>query len=177
MPTGCPLTTDVPPAEEPNNENPPQTAPPVEEESSSLGRELVPFELTAIAEALREQETSGVLQGMMLASSQRSGPLPSAEEFRQYGEVLESAPDRILAMAEKSLEHRMAQQDRSSRTDALLGVLGLIFAFLLALVVLGGSIWLIGDGKEVAGTILATLDLVALVTVFIFGRRSHGSAD
>jgi hypothetical protein len=39
--------------------------------------------------------------------------------------------------------------------------------------VIGGSIWLIQDGHEVAGTVLATVDLVALVTVFILGRPTR----
>lgn len=165
------------PADDPTDDDGTDDPPLKPGESVSPGTELEEFEVKEIVEALLEQQTSGMLQGLMLASSQRSGPLPSAEEFRQYGAVLESAPDRILAMAEKSLQHGITLQERASRTDAVLGVLGLIFAFVLALVVLGGSIWLIRDGEAIAGTILATLDLVALVTVFIFGRRSRKTDD
>ncbi len=122
-----------------------------------------------IAEALA---ASGVATGFALAQ-ELSGPLPRAEEFAQYGVAVPDAPARILSMAERSQQHRMRIEERDSRVDAALGLMGIGFAFLLAVLVLGGSMWLIADGKQVAGTILATFDLVALVTSFVLGRRAR----
>jgi hypothetical protein len=47
---------------------------------------------------------------------------------------------------------------------------GLVSAFVITLSFLGVSAWLIHDNHGLAGTILATVDLVALVTVFIIGK-------
>ena len=56
------------------------------------------------------------------------------------------------------------------RQETYLTWAGLTAAFTLALSFLGVSAWLIYYGHEVGGTILGTVDLVALVTVFITGR-------
>jgi hypothetical protein len=56
------------------------------------------------------------------------------------------------------------------RQEAYLAWAGLTTAFILALSFLGVSAWLIYSGFGVGGTILGTVDLVALVTVFITGR-------
>ncbi len=45
---------------------------------------------------------------------------------------------------------------------------------IVALAFLGVSGWLISDGHELAGSILGTVDLVALVTVFVIGRKTTG---
>lgn len=127
-----------------------------------------------VQEAIRLGEERGVVEGIAFAVQSSSGPLPSADEFDAYGTALASAPDRILTMAEKQLDHKIKQDNRSGLTDQIATIAGLIFAFLLALVVLSGSIWLISEGFAIAGTILATLDLVALVTTFILGRRQPG---
>jgi uncharacterized membrane protein len=135
-----------------------------EEVPSERARDL-PDATAAIDEVIAAQ--------IVLASQGYSGPLPPSSEFAAYGAVLPDAPERILSMAERSLDHNIATERRDSRVDAALGLLGLVFAFLLAVVVLAGAIWLIANDKEVAGTLLATFDLVALVTVFIVGRRSN----
>lgn len=132
------------------------------EESDSRGLDVLDVE-AILDEAVAAQ--------VVLASRGYSGPLPSSTEFAGYGAVLPDAPHRILQMAEKSLEHQMETERRESRAEAALGLLGLVFALILALTILAGSIWLIADDKQVAGTMLATFDLVALVTVFIIGRR------
>jgi hypothetical protein len=47
---------------------------------------------------------------------------------------------------------------------------GLVGAFVLALAFLGVSAWLINGDHDAAGTIITSVDLVALVTVFVTGR-------
>lgn len=134
---------------------------------------LLPEQISeVIEEAIAAETASGLATGFVLAQ-ELSGPLPRAEEFSKYAAAVPDAPERILVMAERAQQHRMRIEDRDSRVDAALGLLGIGFAFLLALLVLAGSMWLIADGKQVAGTILATFDLVALVTSFVLGRRAR----
>lgn len=54
------------------------------------------------------------------------------------------------------------------RRDSLLGI---IAGFLIAIFFLVVSWDLVKNGKEIAGTILGTIDLVALVTVFVTGKK------
>lgn len=48
-----------------------------------------------------------------VASFEHEGPLPPAMEFASYGKTLPSAPERILAMAEKAQDRSDARKDRS----------------------------------------------------------------
>jgi hypothetical protein len=77
--------------------------------------------------------------------------------------------DSSITPAQRSLlrERHIMWLDRQ---EVYLAWAGLISAFVLALSFLGVSAWLIFAGHEVSGTILGTVDLVALVTVFITGR-------
>ena len=53
---------------------------------------------------------------LVLAAQQNyhSGPLPSVETFRAYGEVVSTAPERILRMAEKEQDaaHEFSRRNR-----------------------------------------------------------------
>ncbi|AMR27498.1 hypothetical protein A0257_10590 [Hymenobacter psoromatis] len=53
----------------------------------------------------RQQATRVLIQ--ITRTTSHIGPIPSAEALAQYGIVLESAPDRILRMAEKQSDHRI----------------------------------------------------------------------
>ena len=59
-----------------------------------------------------------------------------------------------------------------NRQEVYLSYAGLVSAFILALTFLGAATSLIFCGHEVGGTVLGTVDLVALVTVFITGRSN-----
>ncbi len=49
---------------------------------------------------------------------------------------------------------------------------GLVAGFAVAVLFLLVAAWLINGGREVAGVILGTVDLVALTAVFVLGRHS-----
>lgn len=103
-----------------------------------------------------------------------TGPLPPPDVLHGYEQVLPGAAERIVAMAEREQGHRHQVEDRVVKSEGRLGVVGLVFALLIALAVLGASVWLIRSGNSVEGTVLAAIVLVALATNFILGRR--GSA-
>jgi hypothetical protein len=60
------------------------------------------------------------------------------------------------------------------RHEVYLAWAGIISAFVLSLAFLGCSTWLIAQDHDMGGTILGTIDLVALVTVFV--TRQHTGA-
>ncbi|MBR5160652.1 MAG: DUF2335 domain-containing protein [Thermoguttaceae bacterium] len=55
-----------------------------------------------------EQKEAAVLSGIMKTSLsiERSGPLPSPEDFERYEKTLPGAGERILSMAERQQQHR-----------------------------------------------------------------------
>lgn len=75
-------------------------------------------------------------------------------------DLSEVAVDGSLALA-----HQRLLQNRESR----LIMLGPALGFFVTMAFLAATVYLITHGHAVAGTVLGTLDLVALVSVFVFG--------
>ena len=69
--------------------------------------EEIPEELRAVLSDLPAPKKQQVMR-IMMAAVHRSGPLPTPEDFARYGETLPDAPSRILGMAERQADHRMA---------------------------------------------------------------------
>jgi len=70
----------------------------------------------------------------------------------------------------RNLNELNAKDGKALRRDSLLGVTA---GFLIAIFFLLASWDLIKNGHEVAGTILGTIDLVALVAVFVTGKNKN----
>jgi len=58
-----------------------------------------------------------------------SGPLPPANQFAEYEHTLPGAADRILALAEKEMEHRHQNEEVIVKKSMSLGGKGQIFSF------------------------------------------------
>ena len=99
------------------------------------------------------------------------GPLPDPETLRQYSEIIPNGADRVMKMAEDQLAHRIKIESKVIGSQTLESKLGQIFALIIGLSFLAGGVWVILEGHSVAGTILSTVDIVALVSVFIYGRQ------
>jgi uncharacterized membrane protein len=84
---------------------------------------------------------------------------PSAKWIKECHEVDPDYVARILRMMEREQRFRHRQT-----------LVGVIVGFVVALAFLAASAWLILNGHEISGAVLGTVDLVALVTVFVLGR-------
>lgn len=101
------------------------------------------------------------------------GPLPPPAMLLQYNQVLPGAAERIFRLTEKEQEHRHRTQN-----DALLGAVsrdrrGQWMGFCIALVVLIMAAFFAYRGSTWFAGTLATLDLVGLTTVFVYGRNKE----
>ena len=117
-------------------------------------------------------EERNIIQGAFVAMEQRmfSGPLPSPEAFKAYGEAMQDAPQRILNMAEKQSEHRMIMERKLLNRATTESVLGQIIGFLIAILFLGAAVWLgMNDHDVLAGTIVAAIS--SLIIVFVLKRN------
>lgn len=72
-------------------------------------------------------------------------------------------------MAEKQAAHRQWCEKKPLKTEAM----GPWFAFLIVIIVLGVSVWLIVNGFKTEGTIIGVADLIALTTVFVQGSKAR----
>lgn len=112
------------------------------------------------------------------------GPIPAPDDLARYKEVDPALPDRILAMAERTLEltekqtdHRIEMERRSVLGMNWRANAGLWLGFILAVFVFGGCGWLISAGHEIAGTVIASVDVVGLVSVFVYGRHDQARQE
>ncbi|ERO40943.1 DUF2335 domain-containing protein [Lactiplantibacillus plantarum] len=131
-----------------------------------------------IAEASSEEEKKRLFSQlpektrMTIARSQVfSGPLPPPQQLKEYNDVLPGAADRILKMAERQSEHRQKMEGQVVESNTKNSRLGVIFAFLLGAMIIGGGIYLAAIGHPY-GTWFSLGGVVSLVGVFVYGTRS-----
>jgi uncharacterized membrane protein len=96
---------------------------------------------------------------------------PSPEELAQYDAILPGAADRLLKTYESQVSHRQYLERIAVESGIRARTAGLAAGFTVALAFLVASVYLIATGREIAGTIIGTVDLVALVSVFVLGRN------
>lgn len=101
------------------------------------------------------------------------GPLPPPEMLRQYEQVVPGFGERLLEMAQRQEAHRqhlerIVVEGNARRASqglwagaALSGIL-IVFAFILGL-----------RHDQVAASVLGSIDIVGLATVFVVGRREQ----
>ena len=106
-----------------------------------------------------------------------SGPLPHPRILEEYERIVPGAAERIIAMAEKEQTQRHSLESRTAIVESRLGTWGLVFAFVLAMVLLTGAIWLISRGYSLEGGLLAGVDLITLSAIFIYGRATRDRVE
>lgn len=121
-----------------------------------------------------EKEAIGVfLSRSALFRSIWRAPIPPPEILKTFNETAPNAADRILRLSEAQTAHRhMIQKMIVSRGLKQSGR-GQLLAFTIALSFLFAAVLLVLNGYPVSGTIIGTVDIVALVSVFIYGNYSQ----
>lgn len=98
-----------------------------------------------------------------------SGPLPTPADFAAYKQVLPSAPERIMKMAEDIQQHRIKSETRLIKIRAYESIVGMVAGFILVLICLGMVGWLGINGHDVlAGTIVGITVVIASIFVLKF---------
>ena len=96
--------------------------------------------------------------------------LPDGESIRIYDEVIPNGGDRLMSTVEKQLDHRIDIEKQALKGLFNQSSTGQWMGFAIA-IIFGFIAWdLAKAGFTVAASILGTVDLVALVTVFITGK-------
>jgi len=100
-----------------------------------------------------------------------AGPLPHPSLLKQYDDVVPGAAERIIGLLEEQSRHRMYLEKTVIVGDNRRANWGLISGWSIAVLFLITSAMLILAGYGAYGTVLGAVDLVALVTVFIYGTN------
>lgn len=99
-----------------------------------------------------------------------SGPLPPPDFLMGYNKVFPGCAERIVAMAEKVSSHRQELEKVVVKGNIESERRGQERAFWLSVLVIGIGGLLIWNDKSVSGLVLIISDLVALASVFVYGR-------
>ena len=108
---------------------------------------------------------------------QYSGPLPPAEALLRYEQVHPGLAERIVSMAEREQKHRHRVECAEVEEPFRLARRGQVCAVAVVVLMLGFAAFLALRGAVVAGAILAGVDILGLVVVFITGQEPSSKSE
>ena len=76
-------------------------------------------------------------------------------------------------MDERQSEHRQQLEKTVVNGESRMSLLGLVAGFVLSTMVIGGGIYLIASGHDIAGAALIGINLVGLAAVFVYGSSNR----
>jgi uncharacterized membrane protein len=154
----------------------------------------IPYEMWEDAKVIFPQENGDLDISPDSSSRYPSYEIvPSPRTFQEYEEILPGSMNRILSMAEAQTQHRreIEKRDQEHRikieeeetemkkavtnSDTRRADLGLVTGFIIAIIGLGGSIYLGINDKTWASGLMGVGTLTGLVTVFVKGNERQRS--
>ncbi len=126
------------------------------------------FESIPIKE--RSKVTRLVRSIFVSQTSFRSGPLPPPEELARYNEIIGFGAERIFKMAEDQSVHRRQIEAKVVDAQIRQSDRGQHLGFVVAVVFLGGALWVTFAGHDAVGGILGGTTIVGIVTAFVTGK-------
>ena len=100
-----------------------------------------------------------------------SGPIPHPALLSQYGQIIPNGADRIMSMAEKQMEYRISMGNKMLDSDIRRADRGLIFGFVVAIVIIIGGFGLIIAGFQALGISAVIAPLISLVGIFVYTQE------
>lgn len=155
--------------------------PPQSEVTRDINLQEVPEDLLVQEMERRMEEMSGGEREQVIQTithqQEFSGPLPPPPILQDYERIQPGFANRIVSMAEVQQSHRHNLEKKS--VDAAIGVeaRGQHYALAVSILIILGSLFLIANGKEISGTILAGGTLTGLAYIFITGRNKKVEDD
>lgn len=107
----------------------------------------------------------------VILREQFSGPLPHPRHLREYADLIPDGPNRIMTMAEDSLRHQRAQEEKALSAEVSERKLGILlgFAAFIALILAAiGTAW-IGAHPSVPIALVGA-SAIGGISVLIKGR-------
>ena len=111
------------------------------------------------------------------AAESVAGPIPSAEQFALYVQAQPDAGDRILKMAEASLEFRIKADHKIIDSNNRLNLMGLVANFIISLSPIIAAVVLALNDSPVAAAVVGGGGVAAITSTTIYTiirtRKSH----
>ncbi len=130
------------------------------------------------AESLAKRKGTGIPDRQQVSLIQRqlsvssfSGPIPPPEILSKYDEICPGAADRLIRMAEKQSAHRQSLESRALDCEHKRSMLGMMCGLVVAISGFAVAAWIAWLGHPWIGVLFASIDIVSLVGVFVYGKR------
>lgn len=143
-------------------------------ENAPTENELKSVDLNQVLLSLDPEKREIVSRAIYAIEEQKafSGPLPAPEDFMVYKKVLPDAPERILSMAERQLEHRIKAENKIIDSGIAEGKHGQYLGALIVVLCLAGSVYLGMNGHDwLAGSMVAII--AAVGTIFVLHKEPN----
>ena len=123
---------------------------------------------------LEEVEKSAIIETMETVhhSEQFQGPIPHPEHMQQYKDIDIEFPNRIITMAESSLEHRQSIEKIGIYSQLFMGFLGWLTPSGIASYVLYHAVLFTKEGKSIEALIALITAIAALGGAFYMKRKT-----
>lgn len=99
------------------------------------------------------------------------GPLPPPTVLAEYASIQPELVGEIIALAKQQHVHRFHMERRTLQAKFAENLAGMFCGWSIAIAFLCAAVHLALNGHASVGALLGGVDLVALVTVFVLGRR------
>ncbi len=117
-----------------------------------------------------------------ITSMSYNGPLPPAQQFGGYEDVLPGAANRILILTEQEQQHRfnkdglIAQENiKLINNDHMQKMSGVIVGGILSMTLIISGLIMVLKGHDGAGGTIVTSTLVGLAGVFVYSKKNNKS--
>ncbi len=102
-----------------------------------------------------------------------SGPLPPPQLLKSYNDAFAGCAERVVAMAERQSEHRQKLETMVIESNCNAQSRGQWFAFVLALVVICGGVYLLAQGKSVQGFSAIIIAVASLIGALVYSHTEQ----
>ncbi|MDP3587943.1 MAG: hypothetical protein Q8R58_07820 [Sulfuricurvum sp.] len=140
------------------------------EESGEQEEANVVLTQDELVELIHEVETIQTIQTIQLIE-QFSGPIAHPEHMRQYKDIDESLPNRLVGMAESNLAHKQSIEKIAVIGQLLMAFLGWATPTGIAFYVLYHAVSFIQRGKSVEALVALVAALAALGGAFYMKQK------
>lgn len=142
---------------------------PTQEESSEDMTDI-----NKVLEDLEPEQRSKIGSAFMALEAEHSfrGPLPAPKDFKAYGDVISNAPERILCMTERQVEHRISTERDIVTSGLKESRRGQWMGYSIVIILIGFSTLLAFYGHEVTAGIMITA-AIGLAVVFVLKQNPH----
>ena len=144
----------------------------------SVENELKTVDLNEVLQSLDPEKREIVSKAIYAIEEQKafSGPLPAPEDFMAYKQVLPNAPERIISMAERQLNHRIETETKIVETGISESKHGQYLGALIVMLCLAGSVFLGMNGHDwLAVSMVAIIATVG--TIFVLHKEPAKKTD